>query len=355
MARRPLQLCRPDVAEIIDELHRKEPPGWRKDRLLVIKLASRGELTSGKIADLAGICVSQVFTLVRSVREQGLESIWEKSGGGRPEGWRKGIPEEVSAEFERKVEANEFTTLTAAQRWLKEEHGLDLHYNRIWYWAKKLGGVLLVPRPSHSKKDDAASEAFPGQFAGKLQALNIPPGTRAKVWVMDEARLGLHTIMRKVWSKRGRRPVVAAQRKYEWDYLFGSLEVTCGEAHFCHIGQVNLECDANYLTDLAAQDPGCVHILVRDQAGFHLRDGDPRLPSNVRIVDLPPYSPEHNPCEQLWDLVKDELGNRIFSTIEALREALHPILRRWWEDSRRVLDLVGRPWLSLEANTSSKT
>ena len=223
MARRPLQLCRPDVAEIIDEVHRKEPPGWRKDRLLVIKLASRGELTSGKIADLAGICVSQVFTLVRSVREQGLESIWEKSGGGRPEGWRKGIPEEVSAEFERKLEANEFTTLTAAQRWLKEEHGLDLHYNRIWYWAKKLGGVLLVPRPSHSKKDDAASEAFPGQFAGKLQALNIPPGTRAKVWVMDEARLGLHTFMRKVWSKRGRRPVVAAQRKYEWDYLFGSL------------------------------------------------------------------------------------------------------------------------------------
>ena len=130
MARRPLQLCRPDVAEIIDELHRKEPPGWRKDRLLVIKLASRGELTSGKIADLAGICVSQVFTLVRSVREQGLESIWEKSGGGRPEGWRKGIPEEVSAEFERKLEANEFTTLTAAQRWLKEartdlsEHGV---------------------------------------------------------------------------------------------------------------------------------------------------------------------------------------------------------------------------------------
>ncbi len=134
----------------------------------------------------------------------------------------------------------------------------------------------------------------------------------------------------------------------------GSLEVTCGEAHFCLLGQVNLECDANYLADLAAQDPGCVHVLVRNRAGFHLKDGDPRLPYNVRIVELPPYSPEHNPCEQLRDPVKDELGTRIFSTIEALREALHPILRRWREDSRRVLDLVGRPWLSLEANTSSK-
>ncbi len=135
-----------------------------------------------------------------------------------------------------------------------------------------------MPRSSRSKKDDAAGEAFRGRFAAKLQALNFAPGTRAKVWVMDEARLGLHTILRKVWSKRGRRPVVAAQRKYEWDYLSGSLEVTCDEARFCHLGQVNLECDADYLADVAAQDPGCVHILVRDRAGFHLKDGDPRLP-----------------------------------------------------------------------------
>lgn len=355
MARRPLQLDRPDVAEIIDEVHRNEPAGWRKDRLLVIKLAARGEFTSTKIADLVGICVSQVFSLVRAVRQDGLEAIWKKSGGGRPEGWRKGIPAEVSAEFERKLEANEFITLTEAQRWLKEEHGLELHYNRIWYWAKKLGGVLLVPRPSHSKKDEAASAAYPDEFAGKLRELNLAPGTRAKVWVMDEARLGLHTILRKVWSKRGKRPVVAMQRKYEWDYLYGSLEVTQGEAHFCHMGQVDLQCDADYLADLASQDPGCVHILVRDQAGFHLRDGDLRLPANVRIIDLPPYCPEHNPCEQLWDLIKDELGNRVFATIELLREALHPILSRWWEDSQRVLELVGRPWLSAEANASPKT
>jgi hypothetical protein len=35
-------------------------------------------------------------------------------------------------------------------------------------------------------------------------------------------------------------------------------------------------------------------VIIRDQAGFHLRDGDGRLPANVRITDLPPYSPEPN-------------------------------------------------------------
>ena len=115
---------------------------------------------------------------------------------------------------------------------------------------------------------------------------------------------------------------------------------------------VNLDWDRGYLRNLASQEPDTVHILIRDQAGFHLRDGDPRLPGNVRIIDLPPYSPELNPCEQLWDHIKDELGNRVFKTITALRRALKPILQLWWEDSERVLSLAGRPWLSDQENAS---
>ena len=47
----------------------------------------------------------------------------------------------------------------------------------------------------------------------------------------------------------------------------------------------------SYLENLAASDPEAIHVIVRDQGGFHLRDGDERLPERVRIVDLPPYSP----------------------------------------------------------------
>ena len=354
MARKTLKLGCPEVAEVIDGKHRTEKPGWRKDRLLAIKLASRGEHTAAEIAEIAGMARSQVFAFVKAVREGGLEAIWEKSRGGRPEGDRKGVDEEVSAEFGRKLAGHEFATLQDARRWLRQEHGLEVTYQRVWYWAKKLGGVLRVPRPSHSRKDPAAAEEFRGSLEDKLESLGLAPGTRAKVWVMDEARFGLHTMLRKLWSLRGSRPVVACQIKYEWDYLYGSLEVTGGEAHFCQISGVNLEWDRNYLEDLAASDPGAVHVVVRDQAGFHLRDGDPRLPANVRIIDLPPYSPELNPCEQLWDLIKDRIGNRIFKTIEELREAMEPVLAEWWTDPQRVLSLVGRPWLQDQANASSR-
>jgi transposase len=283
-----------------------------------------------------------------------LEAIWEKDRAGRPEGDRKGVPEEVSAEFERKLAGHEFTTLQDARRWLLAEHGLEVTYQRVWYWAKKLGGVLRVPRPSHSRKDPAAACEFRDELGGKLESLGLVAGTRAKVWVMDEARFGLHTMLRKLWSLRGSRPVVTCQIKYEWDYLYGALEVTGGEAHFCQISGVNLEWDRSDLENLAATDPGAVHVIIRDEAGFHLRDGDARLPANVRIIDLPPYSPELNPCEQLWDLVKDRISNRVFKTIEELREAMEPVLAEWWTDSQRVLSLIGRPWLHDQANASSK-
>jgi len=86
--------------------------------------------------------------------------------------------------------------------------------------------------------------------------------------------------------------------------------VTGGEAHFAHLPTVNLGCDALYLKELAASDAEAVHVVIRDNAGFHLRDGDPRLPERVRIVALPPHSPERNRCEHAWDMIKDEVSNQ---------------------------------------------
>ena len=87
-----------------------------------------------------------------------------------------------------------------------------------------------------------------------------------------------------------------------------------------------------------------------------MRPGDARLPQGVFILPLPPYSPELNPCEQLWDILKDTEGfaNGLFDSIDKLREALLPGLRRFWEDAGKVLSLVGRPWLHSQANASAK-
>ena len=83
-------------------------------------------------------------------------------------------------------------------------------------------------------------------------------------------------------------------------------------------------------------------MLIQDGAGFHLRDGDPGLPDNLRVVTLPAYSPELNPIEGLWDQVKDSLCNRGFDTLAELETVLQIELRRFWQDARRVHSLGPR-------------
>ena len=192
---------------------------------------------------------------------------------------------------------------------------------------------------------------------------------------MDEARFGLHTELRRVWTVRGKRPVVSRQIQDQWDYLDGALSLIGGEAHFAHVPGVGLDWDASDVRDLAASAPEVTHGLVRDQAGFaslrsplrgslrlavslrsaHLRDGDPRLPAPVRGIDLPPYCPELNPCEQLWDILKDDIANQVFPSIQKLRAGMKDTLRRFWESARTVPSLIGREWFTAQLNASPKS
>ena len=172
-----------------------------------------------------------------------------------------------------------------------------------------------------------------------------------------EAQFGLHTEMRRVWISKGVRPEVRQQTRYEWDYLYGALEVVEGRAEFLHLPTVNLDCNQLFLEHLRSSDPDAHHVVIADQAGFHLREGDERLPEGDHIVPLPPYSPELNPCEQLWDVLKDTEGfaNGLFESIENLRKALHPGLKRFWDDAQAVLSLIGRSWLQSQANATAKS
>ena len=71
----------------------------------------------------------------------------------------------------------------------------------------------VSPRPSHSRQDSGTAEAFKSSVAEKFEAPGIEAGSRVQVWMADEARLGAHTQLRRVWTLRGVRPVVTKQIK----------------------------------------------------------------------------------------------------------------------------------------------
>ena len=88
-----------------------------------------------------------------------------------------------------------------------------------------------MPRPRHPKTGgDEARAQFKASLGEKLEALNLPQGTKAKGWVMDEARFGLHTDLRRVGVPKGACPVVERETKHERDLplrIMGSERRAC--------------------------------------------------------------------------------------------------------------------------------
>ena len=238
------------------------------------------------------------------------------------------------------------------QQWLLQTYGLRRSMTSVYYWLGKLTGALKVPRPVHTKKDAEAAADFKAHLYDKLLNLGLPADRPVRIWVQDEARYGLHSIRRRCWGLRGHRVVKPAQQKYQWGYVYGALDVVRGGGQFCFLPSVRQDLTLLFLQQIARSDPEAEHVVIWDQAGFHHVPQDPRLPPRMHLLPLPPYSPELNPIEKLWDVAKDRIANRVFDTLEQIETALAEALRPYWESPQPALRLAGSGWLQTRANAS---
>ena len=198
------------------------------------------------------------------------------------------------------------------------------------------------------------SEAFKTSLARRLLQLGLPKGRPVRVWVMDEHRYGLISHQRRCWGLRRVRPHAPYRTRYEWGYVASALEVEGKDEAVCvFLPAVSKEASACFLQQVAQTDAHALHVVIQDQAGFHLRPGDEQIPANVRLLPLPPYSPELNPAERVGDLIKDATGNRAFATLSELEAAIEAELKPLWTTPQRVRSLIGEGWIRSQVNASS--
>jgi len=349
MARKKRALDVKGEADAVLARLKKEPAGWRRERLLAIKLGLEGKLNLEEIAGQLGRARSAIQRWFDAYRKGGIEGLLIKNKGNGPKPLVRG---KVAEELRKKLEAGEWRTGHEAREWLEKEHGIVMHPNFIYAVLKKLGGRLKVARPVHCKKDHNRAEAFKTDLCNQLEALDIPKEKQVRVWMQDEMRFGLHSVVRRAWGLRGVRIIKAVEQRYDWGYVYGSLEVNGQGAEFSYLPTVSKEATRVHLEQISNTDQESVHVFIWDGAGFHHLDGDVELPENVRLIRLPPYSPELNPIEKLWDIVKDGTCNRLYDNLDALEEKLTERLRPYWEDAKRVKSLIGDGWILSEVNAT---
>ena len=104
-------------------------------------------------------------------------------------------------------------------------------------------------------------------------------------------------------------------------------------------------CMQIFLDEVASRYPKDRIVMVTDGAGWH-RSELLIIPDNMRLVKLPPYSPEHNPVEHIWDELREKsFHNRVFKSIEVLEDHLSSALLEMELDNKRVHSIVAWPWI----------
>lgn len=140
--------------------------------------------------------------------------------------------------------------------------------------------------------------------------------------------------------------------RYQWGYLHEALEIDGQNAsEFLFTPTVRKDISGMFLRQIGETDPEALHIVIWDQAGFHRREGEKHVPGNVRVLPLPPYSPELNPVEGLGDRIKDAVCNRLWETLEQLEEAILAELAVVRQGGAAVAGMI-HGWLRDEANAS---
>jgi transposase len=127
-----------------------------------------------------------------------------------------------------------------------------------------------------------------------------------------------------MWALKGITPTAPSNREYKWVYLYGFVKPNTGETSFCILPTVNNRMMTMALEEFQKDvDPEqkILHIVIIDGAGFHSRNGV-KFPDNIIPFRLPAYSPELQPAEKVWPIIKEALSNETFRTIDALEQTL---------------------------------
>jgi transposase len=165
---------------------------------------------------------------------------------------------------------------------------------------------------------------------------------------MDEARFGRIADPHRCWAPPGLRPSVPCQLVREFTYSYSAVCPFDGHLDTLILPEVDTPTMSFFLHYVSHQHPDEHVVLIMDQAGWH-KAKDLHIPDNITLHWLPPYSPELNPVEHLWQYIRRiAFHNRVFRSLDAVEDALEAALAWLLRNPNTVRSLTLFPWMFID-------
>ncbi len=121
-----------------------------------------------------------------------------------------------------------------------------------------------------------------------------------------------------VLTAQGVKPIVNYQQAFKNTYLYGSYSPIDGSHFTWEVEGVDTLIFEAYLKAFSKYRPEELKVVVIDNAGFHSTKNI-NIPNNIKLIRIPPYTPELNPCEKVWQYLKERFKNKTFENMKELK------------------------------------
>ena len=185
------------------------------------------------------------------------------------------------------------------------------------------------------------------ELPGRLQTIAAThPDKRLGVYFQDESRFGKQGTTTNLCAARGSRPTAVRQTEYEYLWVLGAVCPATGHAEGLLSPRLNTDIVKLFLRQFSQTLPGDEHaVVIWDGAGFHT-SGQLPPPANMTVLQLPPYSPELNPLENLWHYLKSHFwSNRAYDDYDSLETAAIDAWRQAVLDPELMTTVCAAPYL----------
>jgi hypothetical protein len=180
----------------------------------------------------------------------------------------------------------------------------------------------------------------------KAALLGTTAATPVEIWFQDEARVGQKGGHAYIWAPVGSRPLMVRDNRHDSAYLFGAICPARAVGAAMITPAANTEAMNLHLAEISTQIAAGAHaVVVCDGAGWHRRGQNLEVPTNISLLSLPPYSPDLNPMENVWDYLRqNKLCTRVWDTYDDILQACKTAWHFLIEDPDRIRSIGSRNW-----------
>ena len=327
----------------LPDMIKNEKRGRFRDRLRLLWFLKNGEAENmSRAAELCGISYP---TAVEWFSRYGTGGIAELLCLKTVPGRQRAVSAEVAEDLKKRLSGPEgFGSYEEIRRWLIDEYDPDIPYKTVHKTVRYYPGAgPKAPRPPHIKKNEDEVRGFREPFPVKVSETVKNNDLPVKIFSYDETRLGLITSLGKRITLPGVRPVGTIQRTSQNYYIYGAVEVSCGESFFLELPFMNTDCFQCFLDGFSETFSDSMNVFITDNAGIH-KAKRLIIPENIRFIFLPPYSPELNPIERFWQYIKKDIKGEIFSDLAEMKDYIADILKKC--SAKTIKSLTGFSYIS---------